>query len=77
MEAGVNHVTLGDGRGGREVAVRLAVTPRGLTGPDTARSYPRLFRQFNLHDARVKVACAALRHKGLLAGLPAISPYLV
>jgi hypothetical protein len=65
------------GDGGREVAVRLAVTPRGLTGPDTASSYPRLFRKFNLQDARVKVACAALRHKGFLAGLPAVSRYLV
>ena len=51
--------------------------PRGLTGPDTASSYPRLFRQFNVQDARVKGACAALRHKGLLAGLPAVSRYLV
>jgi hypothetical protein len=64
-----------DGR--REVAVHLAVTLRGLTGPDTASSHPRLFRKFNLQDARVKVTCAAVWHKGLLAGLPAVSRYLV
>jgi hypothetical protein len=55
----------------------MAVTLRGLTGPDTASSHPRLFRKFNLQDARVKVTCAAVWHKGLLAGLPAVSRYLV
>jgi hypothetical protein len=55
----------------------MAVTPRGLTGPDTASSHPRLFRKFNLQDAGVKVTCAAVWHKGLLAGLPAVSRYLV
>src|ERR687896_1096584 len=39
---------------GREVAVRLAVLPRCLTGPCVAGSHPRLFRKPRLQDGRSK-----------------------
>jgi hypothetical protein len=52
------------GESGREVAVRLVVSPRGLTGSRLAGSHPRLFHKVLLQDGRSKwlVSSIGTRH---------------